>query len=153
MADTLRPRLDRLQELSKQVNVATDDAGRVVQGVESYLTDVLRLGTRASIRLEFERDEEGFFWSEKRLEYGRYGPKYRIYVVDAGEQQGHYAQTETLWANCPRDVKLMAFERLPDLLDELIRTLEGTLDQVRANSEAIQSLLPPSTVREKGAKS
>ncbi len=151
MADMLRPRLDRLQELSKKVNAATDDAGRIVQGVESYLNDILHLGVRASIVIEaFERPEE-FYRAEKQLVYGRYGPKFRIFVTHTVENEGSLdVNEETLWANCPRDQKLLAFNYLPALLDELVERLETTLEQVESNSETIQALLPP--VKEKGAK-
>ena len=47
MADMLRPRLDRLQELSKRLNASTDDAGRIVLAVESYLNEILHLGVCA----------------------------------------------------------------------------------------------------------
>lgn len=60
MADMLRPRLDRLQELSKKVNAATDDAGRIVQGVESYLNDILHLGVRIRSLSRRSRDPRSF---------------------------------------------------------------------------------------------
>jgi hypothetical protein len=41
MADSLRPRLDRLEELSKRVNTASDEAARIVQAVESHSSNTL----------------------------------------------------------------------------------------------------------------
>jgi len=153
MAGMLRPRLDRLTELSKQVNASTDEAGRIVQGVETYLSDVLHLGVRASITLEHDEDEGGDFCSTTEVVYGRYGSRFRIFVshflvVDGGVEKDE----ETLWANCSRDLKLRAFNEIPALLDELVKKLEGTLELVETSSRMIESLLPPIAPKEKGAK-
>jgi hypothetical protein len=152
MADALRPRLDRLQELSKQVNSSLDDAGRIIQGVEAYLSDVLHIGVSASVPLEYESEPEEYYRSERDLNYARFGPKFRIFVSHLMESHGHpQTSDQTLWANCSRDVKLLAFNKLPELLDCLISSLEGTLAQVEASSEMIQAYLPP--IKEKAAKS
>jgi hypothetical protein len=143
MADNLRPRLDRLQELSKAVNSRTDEAGRIVQGVEKYLSDVLHLGVRASVTIDKDEDYRDAWQFQRDLVYGRYGDKFRIFVEEAtlvaGDLDNH---KETLWANCPRDIKLIAFNALPTLLDEMVKSLEGTLAQIQANTETIESLLP-----------
>ena len=33
---------------------------------------------------------------------------------------------QTLWANCPRDIKLLAFNQLPELLDQIEKSLRHT---------------------------
>jgi hypothetical protein len=143
MADNLRPRLDRLQELSKTVNSRTDEAGRIVQGVEKYLGEVLHLGVRASVTIDKDEDHYEQRLHEKELVYGRHGDRFRIFVASANLIGGEVDDyKETLWANCPRDVKLMAFNALPKLLDELVKGLEATLEQIQANSETIEGLLP-----------
>jgi len=144
MADMLRARLERLGDLAKRVNAATDEAARIVQGVESYLSDTIHLGVGAAITIDLDEDRDEGNRSEKRLVYDRYGSKFRIFVLHDLDFQGvPDRQEKTLWANCPRDVKLLAFNCLPALLDELAERLEGTLEQVKLNSETIQSLLPP----------
>jgi hypothetical protein len=47
--DVLRPRLDRLQTLAKSFNAVSDEISKVVQGVESHLSDTLHIGINASI--------------------------------------------------------------------------------------------------------
>jgi hypothetical protein len=150
MADTLGPRLERIQKLTTEVNAVADDTSRIVQGVEAYLSDIAHVGVSASVVLEADSNDERGWYSEMRLMYGRYGPKYRIFVSDVVSDQGSLDKDEsTLWANCPRDVKLMAFQRLPDLLDEIERTLRHTLEQVRLNKETLEALLPPPKAKEK----
>lgn len=144
MADNLRPRLDRLQELSKTVNARTDEAGKIIQGIETYLNDVLHVGFPASIRIDFDQDWQDQYWLEQRLAYARWGEKFRLFVIEHKEIDNAVDDhKETLWANCTRDVKLLAFNALPALLDELIKTLEGTLEQLKVNSETLQAILPP----------
>jgi hypothetical protein len=143
MADNLRPRLDRLQELAKVVNSRTDEAGRIVQGVERYLSEVLHLGVQTKVTIDYDEDHHDQWIFRRDLTYGRHGEKFRIYVAEAtfcaGDLDDH---KETLWANCSRDVKLMAFNALPKLLDEMVKSLEATLEQLRVNTETIESLLP-----------
>ena len=49
MADPLRPRLNRLEELSKRVNTVSDEAARIVQAVESHSSNTLH-GSAMRIR-------------------------------------------------------------------------------------------------------
>ena len=142
MAASLRPRLDRLQELSKQVNAATDDASRIVQTVETYLTDVVHLGVRGSVILEEHDEGNQAFYMKKELVYDRFRSKFRIFVTHFVGIDGCVDTDEaTLWANCSRETRLLAFNRLPDLLDQLIKSMEGTLDMVTANAATIQALI------------
>jgi hypothetical protein len=104
-------------------------AGRIVQGVEKYLGEVLHLGVRASVTIDKQQDWEEQWLFERELVYGRYGEKFRIFVTEANWCAGDLDDLkETLWANCPRDVKLMAFNGLPELLYEMVRSLESTLE-------------------------
>jgi hypothetical protein len=142
MADNLRPRLDRLQELSKTVNSRADETGRIVQAVEKYLSEVVHIGVPAWVTIDHEDDGEG--WErETSLAYGRFGEKFRIFVEIGTFIAGDlHDDKKTLWANCPRDIKLKAYNALPKLLDELVKQLEGTLEQIQENTETIESLLP-----------
>ena len=153
MADLLRLRLEHLQELSKQVNAAADEAGRIVQGVESYLGEVIHLGVCGSVLIDSDEDSDNGFREEYRLAYGRYGDKFRIYVIHSRLIDGSYdVYEETLWANCPRDIKLLAYNNLIPLLDELGKSLRNTLDQVKANNETLEALLPPPKTKAKEKK-
>ncbi len=143
MTDLLGPRLERLQELSAKLNAAADETARNVRGVEIYLSDKLNLGVRASVTIEVEENPEEQWRAEKELVYGRHGPKYRIFVTECvlvGDTISDYK--ETPWANCRRDIKFLAYNYLPALLDELASSIERTLKQVEVNTETIQALVP-----------
>jgi hypothetical protein len=154
MADALGPRLRQLQELSKKLNSTADDVSKIVQSVESFLSDVCRLGIEASIVFHKEEFEPGEFLSQKVLCYGRYAKAYRLYVVEETFHMGTLeSRSETLWANCPRDLKLTSYIRLPELLDDLIHRVQITLDMVEQNSEAVLALVPPVRSNKKEATS
>ncbi|MFI5461449.1 MAG: hypothetical protein ACHRXM_39110 [Isosphaerales bacterium] len=149
--DVLRLRLDRLQALAKSLNAVSDEISKVVQGVESYLSDQLHIGIRAEVLIEKDEDPSETICIQRKLVYGRYGPKFRLFVTQITSVDGsrdHYE--ETLWANCPRDVKLLSFTKLPELLDELAVQVEKVLDQVDVGYDAIQAMIP---ARGKAAKS
>lgn len=153
MSEMLRPRLDRLQELSKNLNAATDKAARIVQGVETFLSDVCQFGMHCSILIAADHDDEGGT-TEMFLVYGRFGPKFRLSVQEIFEHQGRPVHEESiLWANCSREVKLLAYAHLSSLLDSMIKRAEERLQQIEDNTEAIESLLPPLTRKKPDSKS
>ncbi len=141
--DVLRPRLDRLQTLAKSLNAVSDEISKVVQGVEAHLSDTLRIGVTASVLIEREEDPTETVCIRRELVYGRFGPKFRLYVAEITAVDGCQDQLEqTPWANCPRDMKLLSFQKLPELLDELAKQMEGLLDQADVGCQAIQSMIP-----------
>jgi predicted nucleotidyltransferase len=141
--DVLRPRLDRLKSLAKSLNEVSDEISKVVQGVEAYLSDQLRIGVTASVLIEREEDPTETICFRRELVYGRFGPKFRLYVAEITSVDGGRNELEqTPWANCPRDMKLLAFQKLPELLDELAVQVERLLDQVDVGYDAIQAMIP-----------
>ncbi len=148
MADPLRPRLERLEELSKKVNAASDDAVRIVQGVESYLSDRLHIGIRGEIDIDVDENSEEDRATLREFVYGRHGPKFRFFVVETISTPGKGREKrETIFANCTRDVKLAAYRALPELLDVLIDSFGETLEQLTKSSDMIHELLPPTKGR------
>ncbi len=46
-----------------------------------------------------------------------------------------------LWANCPRELKLAAFNKIPALLAALIQEVEEKIGQFETDTSTIDSLL------------
>lgn len=144
MADALGPRLHRLQELSKKLNSTADDITKVVQNVETYLTEICRLGVPGATLIEERYDDKQEILYETHLAYGRYGGGFRLLVTSRVRDGGSVLEeTVTPWANTPRDLKLVSYLKLPALLDTLIENAQETLAAVETNTEALLSLLPP----------
>lgn len=143
MTDPIGPRLDRLATLARSLNSVSDEIAKVVQGVEAHLSDTLHIGISAAVLIEKDEDPSETVCIKRMLVYGRYGPKFRLFVTETtscdGSRDGY---EETLWANCPRDMKLLTFTKLPELLDELAVQVEKVLDQVDVGYDAIQAMIP-----------
>jgi hypothetical protein len=143
MAEALLPRLDELSNLTKKLNSTADRLATVVQGVEAHLGDICRLGMHASVVIESESNPDEDFTSTTCLVYGRYQGKYRIHIVEVDEHCGSLVSdpTETLWANCSRDLKLASFRKLPELLDKMIAQVKETIEQVEVNAQDLEAVI------------
>jgi len=152
--DALRPRLNRLGELAKQLNASSDEIALIVQRVEAYLSENLKLGVWANATLEHEESEDGSYKSTKSLVYGRLGPKFRFYVIDEVYDHGCGNQFDPVpWGNCTREVKISAFNALPNLLDKLIANVQNTLEEIEANKETLDAIVPIREPKKKGVAS
>jgi hypothetical protein len=136
VADPIRQGLERLRALSPKLNEITDKAGQVVQVVEDYLNEVCHLGIPCAVKIrELQEDVTEF------LAYGRYAGRYRLYVSTESWIGGPPETTQMLWANCPRELKLLAYSKIPELLTALIKRVEETIEQFEADTSTIESLL------------
>lgn len=145
MTDPIRPQLETLRELAGRLNEVSDSAGQVVQTVEVYLNEVCHLGVPCCVPIVIDEDEDGTYTGDY-LCYQRFGDKFRLLVKEVEDFQavgGDCKETHTPWANCRRDTKLAAFEKLPALLAKLIEKVQATINQVSGSMEAVQDLLPP----------
>ncbi len=152
--DVLRPGLDRLQTLAKNLNAVSDEISKVVQGVEAHLSDTLRIGVTASVLIERDEDPTETICIRRELVYGRHGPNSAFMSPRPPRLTGTgICYEQTPWANCPRDMKLLSFQKLPELLDELARQVEALLDQVDVGYDAIQAIIPAEPPAKKKAGS
>ena len=135
MTDELKQRVARLRAIAPRLNIATDQASRLVASVERLLVDELHIGLTA--RCNFNQQDNGIDDKGNRirvmrdLAFGRLGGSFRIHVlVESGtlDADGLWSQTtdKTLvaWPSCDRETKLRAFEKLPTLLDHIINEAE-----------------------------
>jgi hypothetical protein len=149
MTDTLRARLESIGELSRQLNVETDDASRVVQRVESYLNTKLYYGMDTYIVMSESGDEPNGIADQTFLVYGRYGTKCRIYAQHLLTVDGNTERSEEIpWDNCSRELKVLILEHLPALLEEIHNKLNQTIAKIKETKEILDAELPPL----KGAK-
>ena len=147
-------------------SAATDDAGRIVKAVEEFLTDVCHVGITGRVVIHehptgLDHRGEGGDNHQRRVQlvYRRFDEdgKFRIFI---DENEMHYEDAgydderaiETLWHNCPRDLKLQSYEKLPELLDLLIQQVEQRVERTRISTAAINGIMELLPASKKGAK-
>jgi hypothetical protein len=151
MTDELKRRMARLREIAPRLNAATDQASKLVAMVEKFLVEELRIGVSAEVGIEEypagTDDEYRTLTVRQALAFGRGGGSFRIHVLretiavdDGGSARTTLEQERILWPSCPRETKLKAFEKLPELLDRIIEEAErlaGTSEATRVKVEAM----------------
>jgi hypothetical protein len=151
MTDELRRRMAKLREIAPRLNVATDQASKLVAVVEKFLVEELRIGVSAQVSYEElpagTDDDNHAILVRNSLAFGRGGGSFRIHVLSEtvavdGETSSRttLAQERSLWPSCSRETKLKAFEKLPELLDKIIEEAERlaqTSESTRAKVAAM----------------
>jgi hypothetical protein len=151
MTDELKRRMARLREIAPRLNAATDQASKLVTMVEKFLVEELRIGVSAEVgyeELPAGTDEDNRTLKVRHaLAFGRVGGTFRIHVVretidvdDGTSARTTLAEERMLWPSCPRETKLKAFEKLPELLDQIIEEAERlarTSEATRAKVDAM----------------
>jgi hypothetical protein len=152
MTDELKRRMARLREIAPRLNAATDDASKLVNQVEKFLVEELRIGVSAEVcyeELPAGTDEEHH---EQRLRnclaFGRCAGSFRIHVCKETIDTGGGTSAQTIlqeeripWPSCTREMKLKAFEKLPDLLDKIIEQAERLAQASEATRSKVDAML------------
>lgn len=164
MTSELRAKLAKLRAVAPQLNEATEEANRIVSVVERFLGEELSLGIGESTGFyenyqmasddQDEDEDDPAAWKVYRrsyLEYGRIGGKYRIFITQQtvrdidphsnSDEMKILATEEIAWSSCPREVKLRAFTKLPELLEAIVdQALELTAEAAKT-AETVRDLL------------
>jgi hypothetical protein len=125
----------------------------LVSIVEKLLVEELHIGISAE-SAEFNswpagQDDEGnSLIVRQTLAFGRVGASYRIHVVDEtgivdddGRWQELLSRNQTPWPSCGRETKLRAIERLPELLDSIIKEAERLAETADETASRIEEMI------------
>ncbi len=153
MTQELLKRLAALRGINPRLNSVTDQVTEIVKSVEKTLVEELKIGIDASEWFLTDHGGEKGLVREHSLAFGRVGSAgYRIHLAivtarDMTEQGGDPApasrlsEERILWSSCSRELKLKAFEKLPELLDKIIKSAEGLLRTADETASRIKDLL------------
>jgi hypothetical protein len=137
----LNSALAKIPNLSQQLNKLVDEASATVRQVESFLEKAHVGSVNSKIDLESTSD---FTTS---LRYERIGAKFRIAVAteNHGVPPPEAAFSVRAFSDCPRDLKLQAFQKLPELIEQIVANLESMIDKTKETTkEVMESIgLPP----------
>jgi len=153
MTDELKKRMARLRAIAPRLNSATDQASKLVALVEKFLVEELHMGISAESS-EFNswsagKDEDGNSrMVYQTLAFGRVNAAYRIHVVDEmgivddeGGWRELVSRQATLWPSCGRETKLRAVEKLPELLDMIIKETERLAETADETASKIGEMI------------
>jgi hypothetical protein len=153
MTNELLRRISALRGINPRLNSVTDQVTEIVTTVEKTLVEELKIGIDASQWFMTEFGGEEGTALEHYLAFNRVGSAgFRIHVAivtvrDTSEETGKTGTQEKLneerilWTSCSRELKLKAFEKLPDLLDSIIAGAEGLLQTADVTATKIKQML------------
>jgi hypothetical protein len=153
MTHELLKRLSALRGINPRLNAVTDQVTEIVRSVEKTLVEELKVGIDASECFLTESGGEPDAFRKYYLAFSRVGSAgYRINVCivttrETLEENGEPAATKRLgeerilWSSCSRELKLKAVEKLPDLLDNIIKGAENLLQTADETATRIKDLL------------
>jgi hypothetical protein len=152
MMNELKWRMAKLREIAPRLNAATDQASKLVAKVERFLVDEIHIGVPAEVYYEElpagKDDSDHVLCVRHALSFGRTGGSFRIHVLsetvapdEGARARTTLAQERILWPSCPRETKLKAFEKLPELLDKILEEAERLAQTSEATRVKLQEII------------
>jgi hypothetical protein len=153
MSNELKKRIAALRGISPRLNSVTDQVSEIVRTVEKTLVEELNIGIEASVKFHTEPSAEKDVFREHSLAFSRVASAgYRINVTtrtirDSNEQVSITSSAEPvheeqiLWPSCSREIKLRAFDKLPELLDAIIKNAEGLRETAERTAAKIREMV------------
>jgi hypothetical protein len=150
MTEPLENSVAHLRAFSLHLNDVTDQATAAVRRVETFLNQECRLGLAVYVPVTAHAPD----LPTLQLGYARTGERYRIvvrslaYAVRDGEVLRHHgsqspvieAEEQVAWSECPRAIKLDAFQHLPALLTALQEKVADVIQRADAALAAAQRI-------------
>ena len=131
--------VDKLRRSSARLNQLTDEANTTVKEVEDFLNKECSAGIFASVAISApsldEPDVAGSY-----LEYRRFGQRYRIAVVSKSLFDPESESVKS-WSECPRDEKLRAIKKLPELIMEVAQNLDEKIVDAEKTMASVSQVL------------
>lgn len=153
MSNELKKRIAALRGMSPRLNSVTDQVSEIVRTVEKTLVEELNIGIEASVEFHSEPAAEKGVFREHSLAFGRVASAgYRLHVAtrtvrDSSQQMSGPHPSESvheeqiLWPSCSREIKLRAFDKLPELLDSIIKNAEDLLETAEKTAAKIREMV------------
>src|SRR5262245_24488151 len=127
MANALAQSLARVRTSANRLNQLTDDAARTVREVEDLLREC-SVGIEAWVVVDQPPQVSEEF---KSLGYSRWGQQFRI-VVAHGREDDPTDATVKPWSDWDRATKLESIEKLPELIEAIVKEVDSRISRVEA---------------------
>ena len=148
MSEPLENSITHLRDQSLQLNDITDRATAAVRRVETFLNQECRLGLAVYVPIPPAPGKGLPAPDAPRLQlgYARGGDRYRIVVRALAKDRDRTSENErsrdeqVAWSECPRALKIEAFQQLPALLTALHSHLAEIIQRADAALVAAQRI-------------
>jgi hypothetical protein len=118
--------LARARGIAPQLGSATDELNAALTRAEKAIAS-LRLGVTASVTLSEQREEDAPYTRLECLTFGKDGAHWRL-LIERGIEDEPETWTSTPLVNASREVRVLAADRLPELLEKLIANAEEQVE-------------------------
>lgn len=135
-----------LRAASTDLNVISDELGKSIAEIDSALK---KLNLGVSVWVPFRRDEgdgtpgHSWYWSED-LGYAKAGATWGICIrrIDGDHQLPEDAETEERWLfnDAPRRLRILAIDKIPELLENLSNEAARTTKEIRAKLADVEAI-------------
>ncbi len=133
----------RLSFAAKDLNKASDELGKAITSIDSVL-QMLNLGVPTWVRIHggedpYNGDE---YWS-RDLGYAKVGSRWGIALCT---RKGYHSDPETeqseswLFNDAPRWLRVEGVNKIPDLLEELIKNTTETTQEIKSKIDEAHTL-------------
>jgi methyl-accepting chemotaxis protein len=123
---------EKLVASAAELNAVSDELAEPVSAIEAALQE-LNLGVSAWTQFAGKFDyDTGYFWDHS-IGYAKVARTWSIAIRTRTGSAGEHEENE-IWRfnDAPRSYRIQALEKLPDLLDQLVKTSGETAAKLKA---------------------
>jgi len=135
--------LERGHKAAQRLVPATDKLTETIAQIERSLSEQ-RLGSRASVLLSSQDildDDENYRGTEiTNLAFRKVGKVWRL-MIDSGPDDAPEHWSSIPLINASRELRVLAVDRLPELVEELVADAEKRIAEVEAKQATADALL------------
>lgn len=147
-ASALSEALARGRKAADQLGSATDQLTETIARIERALED-LRFGVPASIEILSEHyADDGIEFEElAHLAFRKEGKRWALFIDSATSPCSEEEWTSTPLVNASRELRLLAVEKMPTLIDAMVEASEKRLAAVSEGQKRADALLAALTAQ------
>ena len=122
-----------LSAAASELNTASDELGRSISVLDAALKK-LNLGIPTWVNIQEWHDQSGEYYTIDKLGYAKVGGKWGIALRTADGSYNYpddEKSEEWLFNEAPRSLRISAIDKIPDLLERLIKEAQAMIKKVR----------------------
>ena len=151
LASQIRSSYQQLSAAASQLNFASDELGKHVAALDAALKK-LNLGVSTWVSIRGDHNVHDYYWSED-LGYAKVGNKWGIALRETSGCYGHPDGDEIdqwLFKDAPRRLRIDGVDRLPALLEQLVKEAEQFTERIKQKTLRARELATVITASNRG---